>query len=83
MKHYTLYYFDQLSHISYRPPSAAKLPPAKLASTKLFARPLVGPEINVSEQQLKRWAMEGFDRPGFCFYVSGRVWSNGWSLMLP
>ena len=24
----------------------------------------------LSVEQLKRWALEGFDRPGFCFYVS-------------
>ena len=42
-----------------------------LSSSSLFARPLgEGPDSYVTEQQIKRYAMEGFDRPGFCFYVS-------------
>ena len=42
-----------------------------LGSSSLFARPLgEGPDSYVTEQQIKRYAMEGFDRPGFCFYVS-------------
>ena len=42
-----------------------------LGSSSLFARPLgEGRNSYVTEQQIKHYAMERFDRPGFCFYVS-------------
>ena len=29
-----------------------------------------GRQAFITEQQIKRYALEGFDQPGYCFYVS-------------
>ena len=35
-----------------------------------FVKPLhEKPQQQVTEQQIKRYALEGFDQPGYCFYV--------------
>ena len=35
-----------------------------------FVKPLhEKPQQRVTEQQIKRYALEGFDQPGYCFYV--------------
>ena len=41
-----------------------------ITTSVISGRPLEQEEATVTDQQIKRWALQAYDRPGQCFYVS-------------